>query len=113
MLTQPDFKLIQARSCKQFVVVVRRLIQHEKLFNLRAVHHIDRPDKLDIVLRGRFYVWIVRHFKGSTRAAMQRFPVNDFSMLTDVERPDPDEFLRAMIDSGDDVDVKVWYPKIS
>lgn len=111
--SKPDYQFIQSHSCKEFVEAVRRLIMHEKLFSLRDVRHIDKPDTLDILLFGRTKVWIVRHFKGSTQAVIQGFPIQLLEMLTDDEKPDIDEFLREAAKGVAAVDLKLWFPRIS
>lgn len=110
MKDKPDYMLIMSKSCKQFVAVVRRLIEHEGLKHFRSVHHIEKGNVFDVVLNSGPNVWIIRHFRGTTKAAFGGFPVRMYGMITNEEKPDINHFLNTYDTKVRKIDRELWFP---
>jgi len=89
---KPDYLLIQAKTCREIPVVVRRIILHEKL-DLQAVHHFEGRRTFDVVLLTADRLVIVRHFHGTKQAHFQEFQRDRWEAYTDPEYPDLMRFL--------------------
>ena len=91
---KPNYMQMLARTSKQVPVIVKRLIQHEKL-ELTAVHQLESRQTYDVVLLTAERLLIVRHYFGSKQAHFQEFERSKWDeLLPDPARPNLGEFLR-------------------
>lgn len=89
---KPDYMRIQAKTCREMPIVVRRIIKHEKL-DLQAVQHLEGKRTFDVVLLTPDRLIIVRHFYGTTQAHFQEFHREYWEQFTHPENPDLIRFL--------------------
>lgn len=89
---KPDYMRIQAKTGKEMPIVVRRIIQHEKL-KLQTVHHLEGKKTYDVVLLTADRLIIVRHFYGTTKAFFQEFHRDRWEQYTDPQYPNLIKFL--------------------
>lgn len=90
---KPDYMKIRFKTSKEFVVVVKRTIEYEKL-EPESVWYADTKRYFDVALIAQERIVIIRAVKGKKSAHMQEFEREQWDRLTDPDRPDVIEFLK-------------------
>lgn len=104
---KPDYMKILAKTCKEMPVVIRRVIEFEKLA-ISSVLHIEGKRTFDVVLLTAERVVIVRHPKGTTKAHIQEFDYDFFHEHVDIEQPDLRTFLSRYHAEVKELDSLMW-----
>lgn len=105
---EPDYMhILKMTAAKQFITVVRRLIQYEKL-KPEIVHHIDSERTFDVVMLQVDRLVIVRHMKGTTKAYIQEFERDKWELLTAAEMPNLVQFLTRYSEQVKQLDEQIW-----
>lgn len=105
--TKPDYMKILAKTCKEMPVVIRRVIEFEKL-ELVDVLHMESKRTFDVALLTKERIVIVRHLIGTTKAHIQEFDFSFWNQNIDLDQPNLKEFLRRYNAEVMELDRQMW-----
>lgn len=70
---KPNYAFIKLKTCKEFVIVIKRLLKYENIKDLDEIHYHDGRQAFDVALIKGNRLIIVRNPIGTTKAHMREF----------------------------------------